>query len=1106
MSKKPTLKTSLMVMFLAAACFPLLISGAFLLRLSGAAIERQIAEGNLQTAETAANEASRFFRDSRLILEQVRDELSDQEPFPGHSPEQRLELLHRYGPFESMKVVDSDERIIMFSPFLKDSLGDDLSNLPFLREAMESGRPAWSPAYLSTRTGYPSAGLAIASPFGAILGELDLTVLQEIIQGIKISGDGYAAITDCNGTIIAHSDRDLILTKGNPNGLAAIQEGPNENKGAYGYRLACLGGWRSVVRISETGWFVTIVQPKGASFGPMGRMRIFLLGGVGITMLTILSFAFFGLKSALAPISNLVAESRKIARGEYPVQPVPTGYAELHALADRFMSMARAVEDREKALRQSQESYRDLVERSFDGIFVQKGARIVFANQRLGEMLGYAQAELLGLDHWMLYHGECQDLMKERALARMRGDRLAPQQEVKLQHKDGSWLYGACFSKRIDMEGEPGLQVWIRDISEHKRVEEGLSISERRFKSLYDSVSDLIYTQDLEGRFLTANRALAELFGYPEEEFIGRRAADFMRPELRHLFDAEYLATLKKTRRHQGVTAYFTKDGRKIYLDYVSRLLQPESGEAFISGIARDVTERVAAQRAIQEREQRLQAFLDATPNPLVVYDPEGRPLFLNPAFTSLFGWTMDDLKGKKIPFVPDNQREKTISSIKALYNGENTGALETKRLTRDGHTLDVVVHAALIKGVRDRPSGMVVSFTDLTESKRMKESLLQAQKMEAIGLLAGGVAHDFNNLLMAIQGNISLMLMNLNPEHPFFRRFKDIEQCSRQGAELTRQLLGFARGGKYEIKPVDFTMLLRMHNQIFGRTRKGIRIQERYEDDLWLIEADEGQMLQVLMNLYLNASEAMPEGGTISVDTRNVVLDKNHGRAFAIEPGRYVQVQVMDTGIGMTPEIQERMFDPFFTTKETGRGSGMGLASVYGIVKNHGGFIEVQSEVGKGSVFQIHLPAADPKAMDHAAAAPGSETGTTEGAGIQRGQGTILLVDDEELVREVGGEMLGVMGYRVYTTASAQEALALFERNRDQIDLVVLDMIMPDMGGGPLFDRLKAMHPKVRVLLSSGYSMDGQARAILERGCKGFIQKPFGLEELSQKVREILA
>lgn len=381
-------------------------------------------------------------------------------------------------------------------------------------------------------------------------------------------------------------------------------------------------------------------------------------------------------------------------------------------------------------------------------------------------------------------------------------------------------------------------------------------------------------------------------------------------------------------------------------------------------------------------------------------------------------------------------------------------------------------------------------------EKENLQRQLLQAQKMEAIGTLAGGIAHDFNNLLMGIQGNAEIMALDMAPNHAHGSRLKTIQDCVESGARLTRQLLGFARMGKYEVKPVDINALTRETADMFGRTRQEIHIVQKYQDDVWAVDGDRVQIEQVLLNLFINAWQAMPDGGTLFLETAKMVLDDAQGASHGVAPGKYVKISITDTGTGMDRTTMERIFDPFYTTKEMGGGAGLGLASAYGIVRNHGGFIDVRSSKGHGATFTVHL-----KASVNAAQQTSSPTPVSTRAGTE----TILLVDDDPLILEIGRTMLSRMGYGVLVAAGGAEALAVYRNHGGRIDLVILDMIMPGMGGGQTFDQLKTIRSDAKVLLSSGYSINGRAETIIRRGCNGFIQKPFDMQALSSKIRAIL-
>jgi signal transduction histidine kinase/CheY-like chemotaxis protein len=384
---------------------------------------------------------------------------------------------------------------------------------------------------------------------------------------------------------------------------------------------------------------------------------------------------------------------------------------------------------------------------------------------------------------------------------------------------------------------------------------------------------------------------------------------------------------------------------------------------------------------------------------------------------------------------------------------------------------------------------------TDITNYKKMEEALWKAQKMEAIGTLASGIAHDFNNLLMGIQGRTSLISIDLDPGHPHAEHTAAIEDYIKSAVNLTKQLLGFAKGGRYEVKPIDINQLLESSAAMFGRTSKGIRMLTKTWPEPMVVEADRRQIEQVLLNIYVNALHAMPDGGDLICETHSVEFDQKNGLSYPVPAGSYVKISITDTGIGMTEEVMQKVFDPFFTTKERGRGTGLGLASAYGIVNNHGGFIMADSKVGHGSTFTIYLPRSR-KEVESDRPVEGTLIGGTE---------TVLLIDDEAMILEVGKAMLERMGYRVVTANSGEAAVSQITALGDNVDVVILDLIMPGMDGGRVFEKIHELEPQVPVVLSSGLSINGQAMKLIERGCNGFIQKPFGITELGKKIREVL-
>jgi PAS domain S-box-containing protein len=478
---------------------------------------------------------------------------------------------------------------------------------------------------------------------------------------------------------------------------------------------------------------------------------------------------------------------------------------------------------------------------------------------------------------------------------------------------------------------------------------------------------------------------------------------------------------------------------------------------------------------------------------------------FTDNKIEALSGYTKEDFDSRKLKWI-DIVVKDDIEQIKRVF----TEALKASKIyireyrikSKKGEIIWIQQRGQITcdkQGEVLHIHGVLFDISDLKRAEEEKEKLeariQQVQRMEAVGTLAEGMAHDFNNLLMGIQGNTSLMLVDTDSSHPHYRRLQNIEKYVQGGSELTSQLLGFARKGKYEVKLTDLNETVKKTSGTFSRTKKEIKIDRKYQQDIWTVEVDRVQIEQVLLNLYVNAWQVMPGGGELYLQTENITLDKDYVKPYEAEPGKYVKISITDTGFGMDEETRQRIFDPFFTTKEMGKGTGLGLASVYGIIKNHGGIINVYSEKGEGTTFNIYLPASEKKLIEE------KELPKE----LLKGTETVLLVDDEDMIIDVGSQMLNKLGYEPLTATSGKEAIELFEANKDKIDMVILDMIMPEIGGGEAYDRMKEINPDIKVLLASGYSINGQATEILARGCNGFIQKPFSMSQFSQKIREIL-
>jgi PAS domain S-box-containing protein len=638
-----------------------------------------------------------------------------------------------------------------------------------------------------------------------------------------------------------------------------------------------------------------------------------------------------------------------------------------------------------------------------------------------------------------------------------------------------------------------GLGIIFTDATERKHVEKTLRESEEKYRNLIERSNDgVIIVQ--EGLVKYVNNRIFEMFGYTVEDMVNTHFIDYVFADERSKIMDIY------NRRLQGEDApdiyemaALHKDGRRIEVETNSGIITYLGKPATLSFI-RDITERKKAAKALGESEERYRLLVENA-NEAIFIIQDGIVKFPNFKTEEMTGYSAKELS--EIPFIniihPDD-REMVLKRRRKRLLGEKPPAIYSFRMiNKSGKELLVQINTVLIAW-EGKPA--TINFiTDITEQKRLETQLQQAQKMEAMGTLAGGIAHDFNNLLMGIQGRTSLMRMDTDSSHHIYEHLKGIEEYVKSAADLTKQLLGFARSGKYEIKPTDLNEFIKRQNRMFGRTKKEINIRGRFEKNLWTTEIDQGQIEQVLLNLYVNSWHAMPGGGSLYIQTENIVIDDSLNRSFHVKPGKYVKISVTDTGVGMDKATQQRIFDPFFTTKEMGRGTGLGLASVYGIIKNHGGFIDVYSKEGEGSTFNIYLPASEKEVV--------KENKLHEE--VLRGTETTLLVDDEDMIIEVGLGIIESLGYEVLLAKSGKEAIEIYQKNHDRIDMVILDMIMPKMGGGETYDKLKEINPGIKVLLSSGYSIDGEATKILERGCNGFIQKPFNMTDLSKKIREIL-
>jgi len=769
-------------------------------------------------------------------------------------------------------------------------------------------------------------------------------------------------------------------------------------------------------------------------------------------------------------------------------------YEELEQRVKEFEKEALLRSQTEEAMLESEEKYRKLFHHSNDGIFLHDfEGNIIDVNQKALDCFGYTKPEMLAAKIPLLHPPEALTKSKWAFETIIRYGFV--NFEIDFIRKNGEVFPAEVSSSLFKIGGKQVIQGIVRDVTDRKKIMETLRESEEKFRSIFHAETDAIMVFDAETfRFLEANDATLDLYGYTQEEFLKLTPVDISSDP------GKTYKAVSKIATHQLVDEvgllerkHKKKDGTIFSTEITSSIFFLR-GRKMICGIVRDISERKAAEEALRESEERYRLLVENANDAIFIIE-DGIIKFPNLKTEEMTGYSEKELS--EIPFIniihPDDREMILKRRRKRLLGEKPPSTYSFRMINKSGDELLVQINTVLIAW-EGRPA--TINFIrDITEQKRLEAQLQQAQKMEAMGTLAGGIAHDFNNLLMGIQGRTSLMLMDSDASHSYFEHLKGIEDYIISAADLTKQLLGFARGGKYEIKPTDLNELIINENRMFGRTRKEINIQEKLEENLWSVEVDQRQIEQVLLNIYVNAWQAMPGGGDLYIQTENTIIDEEYSKSYQVALGKHVKISITDTGMGMDEAIQQRIFDPFFTTKEMGRGTGLGLASAYGIIKNHNGFIDVYSEKGEGTTFNIYLPASEKQAVKEKEIDEELVSGTE----------TILFVDDEDMIIEVAQGVVESLGYNVLTARGGKEAIEVYKNNQHKIDMVILDMIMPQMDGGEVFDKLKKINPDIKALLSSGYSINGQATEILDRGCNGFIQKPFNMADLSKKIREIL-
>ncbi len=738
-----------------------------------------------------------------------------------------------------------------------------------------------------------------------------------------------------------------------------------------------------------------------------------------------------------------------------------------------------------------------------DGMrLVDKDFNVLQVNETFAGMAGVEKDEVVGRKCHEVFGGPLCHTPDCPLIQVLHGEQRV-ELEMEKHREDGTTT--SCILTATPFRDPGGRLVGIvedfKDISDRRQWEEKLRESEAEKQAILDASVDVIIQTDSDMRLVWANKRAGEIANKTTQDFIGHNCHKFLRDSDTLCDGCPCVKALKSGKIEQGTLYYPASEGaNESYWDVFGVPLTGEDGKiAGVIEIARDMTEKVKAEDALIQAKEDWENTFDAITDMVMLLDSQHRIIRANEATAKALGTTKGDLVGKKCYEAVHNQ-EYTIAGCPLISTMKTS-----KPCTREIHEAcggrTYLCSTSPIFDDKKTLRGYTHSLKDITESKRIEAQLQQAQKMEAIGTLAGGIAHDFNNILQAISGYMELLIARKSKDDPDRRYLDPISKAVVRASELVQRLLVFSRRVESKLRPVDLNAeVVQVQKLLASMLPKMIDMELDLADDLKTVFADSVQIEQILMNLGVNAHDAMPEGGKLVFKTRAVTLDAQFCNThLGARQGDYIRLTVQDTGCGIDKETMEHIFEPFYTTKEVGKGTGLGLAMVYGIVKNHGGYIDCTSVPGKGAAFDIYFPVSDK--------ADKSWLEPLEGEKAVLGRGEIiLLVDDEKSLLDLGRDMLEESGYVSLVAESGEDAIDIYKREKARIDLVILDLAMPGMGGYRCFEELRALDPGLKVVVTSGYaSGNGDPEKTLESSGTAFVHKPYRLADMLKTVRGLL-
>ena len=780
--------------------------------------------------------------------------------------------------------------------------------------------------------------------------------------------------------------------------------------------------------------------------------------------------------------------------------------------------IARDITERkrvEESLREAEEKYRNIFENAVDGIFrTTADGRFITANPAMASMLGYDSPEELIQAQSDGDKPNCLDPQRREEFTRLLDEHdLISGFEYQARRKDGSsiWLSDGVRAARDESGKLLYYEGFTKDITDRKLADGELQLAQRRVEDIVHSVDGIVWEADAKTfTFTFVSKQAEQILGYPIQRWLDEPTfwPDHIHPDDREAALKFCVDSTKSLAPHQFEYRMLAQDGREVWLSDIVTVVAEAGRPVKLRGIMTDITERKRSDDELRESEEKYRTILENIEDGYFEVDVAGNFTFFNDSLCGIFGYPRDEMSGmNNREYMDDQNARKIYQTFNEVYRtGKPATAFDWETIRKDGTGRFIEASVSRREDSTGQPIGFRGIVRDITERKRTdealrlsEEQLQQSGKMEAIGLLAGGIAHDFNNLLTAITGYSELTLRRLGADDPLRQNIEEIKGAGDRAAALTGQLLAFSR--KQVLKPIVHnvnSVISNIEKMLRRIIRESIELITVLDPELGNIKADPGQVEQVIMNLAVNARDAMQDGGTLTIETQNVFLDDDFVRHhIAVSTGSYVRITVSDTGEGMDEQTQSRIFEPFFTTKEVGKGTGLGLSTVHGIIKQSGGDIMVYSEPGHGTAFKIYLPCVDEIAQKPRwAGSSGEDYSGTE---------TILLVEDEEIVRNLVREILTGNGYQVLEASSGKAALAVCAANPEPIHMLLTDVIMPNMSGPVLKGQVVTLRPDIKTLFMSGYTDDSIASSGILDSDAAFIEKPFTPDGLARKVREVL-